>query len=71
MEGLDILANIAEKVLDEMYQVIEDIQALVEGYLHFFLEDPLTFLTGNAIEVAPDKLLQILQAVGGIVSMCP
>ena len=71
MKRLHIPANVAEKALDEMYGAIKDIEALVKGYSHFFLEDPLAFLMGNAIEVAPDKLLQILQVVGSIISMGP
>ena len=43
LKRLNIPANVAEKALDEMYGAIKDIEALVKGYSHFFLEDPLCY----------------------------
>ena len=72
-EDLTLLApdDVVRKATELMYAAQDELNQAVEGYSHYFLDEPLRFLHGNRIDVESDALKRMLSVISGVVSMGP
>jgi hypothetical protein len=61
--------DLQEEVVESMIGATDELNQAVEGYSHYFLEQPLHMLASLTFAVAPDPLCRMVDMVTAVVSM--
>jgi hypothetical protein len=61
--------DLQEEAVDAMIGATDELNQAVEGYSHYFLDQPLHMLVSPTFAVAPDPLRRMIDVVTAVVSM--